>query len=186
MKEEIERAAQCIRNGGILLYPSDTVWALGCDATNDEAVQKLIDLKKGSEKTGLIVLVERDARLNRHIAEIPSLAWDLIDLAESPLTIVYPESRGLSAKVTAADGSVAIRMIRDEFCERLINKANCAIVSTSANISDEPAPNSFQDINPVILEGVDYAVNLQRTARAGHSPSRIIKLQLDGEIQIIR
>ncbi len=186
MKEEIEKAVECIRSGGVLLYPTDTIWGLGCDATNDEAVQKILELKNRGNKMGLILLVERDARINRHVDEVPAIAWDLMDVAERPLTIVYPGGKGVSGKVMGDDGSVAMRMVKDVFCEKLIQRANVPIVSTSANLSGQPAPKSFSDIDPVILGGVDYAVNLRRTETMLPQPSDIIKVALNGEVQVIR
>lgn len=183
---QLNNAVSCLREGGIILYPTDTIWGLGADATNPDAVDKILSLKKRGNQPGLIVLVERDSRLNRYVEEIPAMAWDLIDVTEEPLTIIYPAGRELAAKVCAPDGSVAIRMVKDEFCEALISKLNRPIVSTSANISGQAAPLSFRQIESDILEGVDYTVNLRQSETLSHRPSSIIKLDLDGGIKIIR
>src|SRR5690554_3015435 len=135
---EVKQAVQALRDGKVILYPTDTVWGLGCDATNETAVNRLLDIKGRDEEKGLIVLVDRDARLNRYVQEVPSMAWDLIDVADKPLTIIYPKGVGLAQNVCAPDGSVAIRLTRDEFCRHLIEKLNRPLVSTSANLSSEP------------------------------------------------
>ena len=185
-QEEINNAVESLRSGGVILYPTDTIWGLGADATNPGAVQRVLDIKERDDNMGLIVLVERDSRLNRYVDEVPEMAWDLIDLAEEPLTIIYPQGRELAAKVCAPDGSVAIRMVRDEFCERLISKLNRPLISTSANLSGQRPPISFEDIAPEVLEGVDYTVNLRQSEPLSNRPSSIIKLDLDGTIKIVR
>lgn len=186
INEEINRAAESLRSGGVILYPTDTIWGLGADATNASAVQRILDIKQRDDNSGLIVLVERDSRLNRHVEEIPEMAWDLIDMTEEPLTIIYPKGKELAAKVCAPDGSVGIRMVRDEFCKRLISKLNKPLISTSANLRGQRAPVSFKDIDPAVLEGVDYTVNLRQSEPLSHRPSSIIKLDLDGTIKIVR
>lgn len=183
---ELEQAVQALREGQVILYPTDTVWGLGCDATNDEAVERLLNIKGRSDDKGLIVLVERDARLNRHVEEIPSIAWDLIDVTDEPLTIIYPKGVGLAKNVCAPDGSIAIRMTRDEFCSKLISKLNRPLVSTSANLSGNPTPKTFRQVDQHILEGVDYTVNLRQSETLSHRPSSIIKIDLNGEIKLVR
>lgn len=183
---ELNNAVACLREGGTILYPTDTIWGLGADATNAEAVEKILAIKNRDDQMGLIVLVERDSRLNRYVDEVPAMAWDLIDVTEEPLTIIYPAGRELAAKVCAPDGSVAIRMVKDEFCAALISKLNRPIVSTSANVSGQPAPLSFRQVDHAILEGVDYTVNLRQSETLSHRPSSIIKLDLDGGIKIVR
>lgn len=186
MKTEIENALRCLQDGGVILYPTDTIWGVGCDATNESAVARLLEIKSRPGEKGFIVMVESDARLNRHVEEIPAVAWDLIDVEEKPLTIIYPKGVGLAKDVCAPDGTVAIRMVRDEFCEKLIRRLNRPMVSTSANIHGMETPKSFRDIDPAILDAVDYTVNLRQSETIGHRPSSIIQLHHDGEIKIIR
>lgn len=183
---QLKAALTVLKSGGIIVYPTDTVWGIGADATNPKAVERILQLKNRSEQVGLIVLVERDSRLNRHVVEVPSMAWDLIDVTDEPLTIIYPEGRELADKVCAPDGSVAIRMVKDEFCIKLIQKLNKPLISTSANVSGQPAPSSISQIDSAILDGVDYTVNLRQSQTQSHRPSNIIKLDLDGSIKIIR
>lgn len=186
MKNEIENAVSHLREGGVILYPTDTIWGLGCDATNEKAVNRLLEIKGRPAEMGLIVLVDNDARINRYVKEIPEVAWDLIDLEEKPLTIIYPEGVGLAPHVCAPDGSVAIRRVRDEFCQKLIGRLNRPLVSTSANITGKPSPSDFGTIDPEVLAAVDYTVNLRQSETIRNQPSSIIKLNLDGEIKIIR
>lgn len=183
---ELKAAVSVLKAGGIIVYPTDTIWGIGADATNPEAVEKILQLKNRGEQMGLIVLVDRDSRLNRHVVEVPEMAWDLIDVSDEPLTIVYPQGKGLADKVCAPDGSVAIRMVKDDFCIQLIRQLNQPIISTSANLSGQPAPKSFNQIDSAILDGVDYTVNLRQTQNQSHQPSNILKLDLDGTIKIIR
>jgi len=186
MKEEVEKAVAVLKAGGVILYPTDTIWGLGCDATNAAAVEKIFAIKNRSQKLSLIALVEDDARLNRHVQEVPAMAWDLIDLTTDPLTIIYPKGVGFAPKVCAEDGSVAIRMVRDEFCQLLVKRLNRPITSTSANLSGSLAPARFSDIDPVILANVDYTVNLRQSENTASQPSKIIKIDLNGEIKLIR
>lgn len=183
---QIENALRALQAGEVILYPTDTVWGLGCDATNDAAVDRLLAIKNRKDDKGLIVLVEKDARLNRHVEEVPAMAWDLIDLESEPLTIIYPQGKGLAKKICAPDGSVAIRVVKDDFCKKLISKLNRPLVSTSANYSEQPTPVSFRQIDRHILDAVDYTVNLRQSETLSHRPSSIIKLHLDGAIKIVR
>jgi L-threonylcarbamoyladenylate synthase len=186
IKEEVEKAAAILKSGGVILYPTDTIWGLGCDATNAAAVEKIFAIKNRSNKMSLIALVEDDARLNRHVQEVPAIAWDLIDFATEPLTIIYPKGVGFAPFVCAEDGSVAIRKTNDDFCKQLIRKLNRPLVSTSANISGKPAPDSFMNIDPAILASVDYTVNLRQSEQQLSAPSKIIQIGLNGEIKLIR
>ena len=185
MKTEIEKATEVIKNGGVILYPTDTIWGLGCDPNNDEAVDKLIRIKQRSPSKSLIILVHNEALLQRYVKEIPDVCYDLIDYAEKPLTIVYPNAQYMSDKVKADDGSVGIRITKDEFCKQLIQRLKFGIVSTSANISNEPYQNDFENLPKAITENVDYIVNLPLKNKAG-VPSQIIKIEANGEVTIIR
>lgn len=186
MEEEIQNALQVLRKGGTILYPTDTVWGIGCDARNKEAVAKVFKLKERAEYKSMVTLVCDDKMLNRYVKEVPEIAWELIEAAETPLTIIYPDARMLADSVIAADGSVGIRIVKDPFCRDLIHKFGKPIVSTSANISGEPSPKSFNDIKLDIVNKVDYIVNLRRKEINNTTPSTIIKVAMNGEFKIIR
>jgi L-threonylcarbamoyladenylate synthase len=186
IKTEVEKAALVLKNGGTILYPTDTVWGLGCDATNKKAVEKIFKIKKRAESKSMIILVDNVTRIHRHVKTIPEVAYDLIDHADTPLTIIYPDSAGLAENVVAEDGSVAIRVVKDEFCRLLIRKLNRPIVSTSANISNEPTAAIFKEISEAILTDVDYIVNLRQDETEKAKPSSIIKIKANGEFTIIR
>jgi L-threonylcarbamoyladenylate synthase len=170
----------------LILYPTDTIWGIGCDATNEEAVAKIFKLKKREDSKSMIILLDSEARLPSYIREVPEVAWDLIECADTPLTIIYDGAKNLAKNVVAEDGSIGIRITKDEFCKRLIEKFRKPIVSTSANISGNDAPASFSDIDEDIINGVDYVVNLRQEELSKSSPSAIIKLGVGGEVKIIR
>lgn len=185
MHDQLEKAAGVIRDGGVILYPTDTIWGLGCDPANEAAVEKIIGIKKRSEAMSFIVLVGSEQQLNQYVEQIPEICYDLIDLAENPLTIIYPKGKKVAKKVLADDGSIAVRMTKNEFCVKLMQRTKTGLVSTSANISGQPFPTGFADISPAILNAVDYVVNLP--GNPGPSkPSQIIKVGLKGEVKIIR
>lgn len=186
MEEEIKNALEVLRKGGTILYPTDTVWGIGCDARNKEAVAKVFKIKQRAEYKSMVILVSDNAMLNRYVKDVPEVAWDLLDAADTPLTIIYPGARMLADSVIAADGSVGIRMVKDEFCKNLIHKFGKPIVSTSANISGENAPSSFSEIKLDILNKVDYIVNLRQKENNNTQPSTIIKVAMNGEVKIIR
>ena len=186
MEEDIKKALEVLRAGGTILYPTDTIWGIGCDATNKDAVEKVCRIKKREESKSMIVLIENENFLNRYVKEVPDVAWDLIDTNDKPMTIVYDGVRGLAPNVIAEDGSAGIRITKDEFCKKLIYKFGKPIISTSANISDEPAPNNFTEISENILKEVDYVVNWRQNEFTKAHPSSIIQVKLNGEIKIIR
>ncbi|MEM9022855.1 MAG: L-threonylcarbamoyladenylate synthase [Bacteroidota bacterium] len=186
MQEEIANSIRALNEGQTLLYPTDTVWGIGCDATNEAAVRKVMALKQRDDSKSMIVLVSDDAMLNRYVEEVPAIAWDLLDLEDKPLTIIYSGARQLAPSVVAEDGSVGIRMVQEPFCQALLRKFRKPIVSTSANISGSPTPGSFAAIEPAILEGVDYVVNLRQQEQGAARPSGILKIATNGEVQIIR
>ncbi|GLB53568.1 translation factor Sua5 [Neptunitalea chrysea] len=185
MKEEIHNTLKTLKSGGTILYPTDTVWGLGCDATNAEAVKKIYELKKREESKALICLVSDVVMLERIFREIPDAAYDIIDYSDNPTTIIYDNPSGIAKNLVAEDNSLAVRVVKDEFCKQLIYKLNRPIVSTSANISNTPTPNSFKEIDNEILSGVDYVVNLHRE-KICSQPSTIIKLSGSGLVKIIR
>jgi L-threonylcarbamoyladenylate synthase len=186
MEEEIKKALEVLKAGGTILYPTDTVWGIGCDATNKEAVAKVFRIKQREESKSLIVLVDNDQKLNKYLNDVPAMAWDLIEFTEKPLTIIYPGARGLAQNAIGDDGSVGIRLTKDEFCKKLIYKFNKPIISTSANISGEPTPRNFSEIPEAIKKSVDYVVNLRQQEIDSPPPSTIIQLQMNGEFRIIR
>ncbi|MER3376410.1 MAG: L-threonylcarbamoyladenylate synthase [Allomuricauda sp.] len=185
MTEEINNCIKELKAGNLILYPTDTVWGIGCDATNPDAVKKVYALKKREDTKALICLVANQAMLERHVKEVPEVAYDIIDLATKPTTIVFDEPVGVAKNLIAEDNTLAIRVASDKFCQYLINKFGKPIVSTSANISGQPTPKHFADIQPEILKGVDYVVNLP-DVNNDPSPSSIIKLANDGQVKVIR
>lgn len=186
MEEEIKKTIEALKKGGAILYPTDTVWGIGCDARNREAVDKIFSIKERAEYKSMVVLVCDEIMLHRYVKEIPPVAYDLMKAAEEPLTIIYPEGRMLAENVIAADGSVGIRLVRDEFCKRLIAAFGKPIVSTSANHSGEKTPASFAEIDDEIKRKVDYIVNLRRREQKNPKPSSIIKVEMNGEVKIFR
>lgn len=182
---EINKCIEVMANGGLILYPTDTVWGIGCDATNEAAVKKVYELKQREDSKALICLVANDAMLERHVAQVPELAYDILDLATKPTTIIYDNPIGLAKNAIAHDNTMAIRVASDKFCQYLINKYKKPIISTSANLAGNPTPMSFGEIDSVILKGVDYIVSLQQDKKNG-SPSSIIKLSNDGTVKVIR
>ena len=186
MKKEIQKALKTLREGGLILYPTDTVWGIGCDANNPEAVKKVYNLKNRVDSKALIALVASELMLERTIIDMPDIAWDLIDATEKPLTIIYQEVKGIAHNAIAEDGSCAIRLPKDNFCKQLAQRLGKPLISTSANTSGASTPQSFQDIEPSILSGVDYVVNLRQQEECKNTPSSIILLKKNGEIKIIR
>lgn len=184
MREEIEKAFETIKNGGIILYPTDTIWGIGCDPKNEDALEKINLLKKRSNKH-FIILVESERLLSRYAKIIPEVCYDLIDFAEKPLTIIYPKGQFVANQVLADDGSIGIRVVKDKFCSTLIQKLKSGITSTSANVSGEKSPIKFEDISDEIKNGVDYIVNLPLTNKIP-VPSQIIKIGENSEVTIIR
>lgn len=185
MKQEIENALLILKKGGIILYPTDTVWGIGCDATNPDAVDKVFKLKQRSDEKSLICLVNDFRMLNEYVENIPEVAYDILKYAKKPTTIIYDDPIRVAENIIANDNSLAIRVTKDEFCKKLIQKFRRPLVSTSANISGEKTPQSYAEIDPLILEGVDYVVNLQHDKKSG-KPSAIIKLKNDGSVKVIR
>lgn len=185
MKEEIENTITVLKRGGIILYPTDTVWGIGCDATNPDAVDKVFQLKRRSEEKSLICLVSDFKMLNEYVQNIPEVAYDILKYAKKATTIIYDDPIRVAENIIAKDNSLAIRVAKDDFCKKLIKRFRRPIVSTSANFSDAKTPQSFSEIDPLILEGVDYVVNLHHEKKSG-KPSAIIKLKNDGSVKVIR
>lgn len=185
-REDIRQAVEVMNRGGIILYPTDTIWGIGCDATNEEAVRRVFEIKKRSDAKALITLVDSEAKVQFYVREVPEVAWSLIEVAERPLTIIYDGGRNLAPNLLAEDGSVGIRVTREAFSQNLCMRMKRAIVSTSANISGSPAPRNFSEIAPEILSAVDYICTSRREETATPPASNIIKLGLGGEVTIIR
>lgn len=185
MQTEIQKALQVLKNGGLILYPTDTVWGIGCDATNPEAVKKVYALKQREDSKALICLVADDRMLKKYVKRVPEVALNIIDVTDKPTTIIYDDAQNLAENLIAEDGTIAIRIPDDEFCFQLCRKLNGAIVSTSANISGFPTPNSYKEIQQEVLKGVDYVVNLHHE-KICSKPSSIIKLSNNGVVKIIR
>lgn len=186
MLEDIKQAVEVLRNGGIILYPTDTIWGIGCDATNEKAVARIFQLKNRHDSKAMLILMDTGSRLGQYIREVPEIAWQLLEVADKPMTIIYPGAKNLAANLLAEDGSVGIRIAMDEFCQKLINKFGRPIVSTSANVSGEKTPSTYAEISPIICENVDYVVKWKQNNTTPASPSSIIKLGVGGELQIIR
>ncbi len=184
-KIEIEKAVEILKKGGIILYPTDTIWGIGCDATNVDAIEKVFKIKQRDKTKNLIILVESERRLQEYV-NVPSLAWDLIDLSNKPLTIIYDNPQNLPKTLISDKNTIGIRLTHDPFCKKLISKLNKPIVSTSANISGESSPENFSSISSKILEGVDYIINLRHEEIKKYASSSIIQLSEDGRIKVIR
>ena len=155
-------AIQHLRQGDILLYPSDIIWGLGCDARNEKALDKIIKLKQSPDNKPFTVLISKIEQLSEYVIEVPEIAWNLVEFAEKPLTIIYPKGKSLPVKLMGKDGSIAIRLVKDEFCKGLVYKFERGIISTSANISGQPSPTKFDEISSEIISGVDYILHKDR------------------------
>ena len=185
INQEILNAYEVIQKGGIILYPTDTVWGIGCDATNPEAVAKIYKLKQRAETQSMIVLMNGEKMIYNVFKDIPEVAWQIIDLSEDPITLVLDKPRNVAANLIAPDQTLGIRVVKEPFCFKLMEKMKKPLVSTSANISGQPTPESFKEISPEIIKCVDYVVNLHREKIAG-KPSTIIKLTNDSQVKVIR
>ena len=185
-EEDIKRAVEVMRQGGVILYPTDTVWGIGCDATNAEAVKKVYAIKQRDDSKALICLVDSDARLQRYVRDVPDLAWQQFECCVRPTTLILDGAVNLAPNLIADDGSIGIRITQEPFSKELCYRFQKAIVSTSANISGEPAAQNYCDIDPRILEAVDYVCWSRRQEHKPHTPSSIIKLKENGEVTIIR
>lgn len=186
MKEEIKNAIEVLRKGGVILYPTDTIWGIGCDATNEKAVEKIYKIKQREEGKGMLVLVDSPDRILSYVNEVPSMAWSLIDVAENPLTIIYPDAVNLANNLLPDDKSIGIRVTQDEFCKELIRQFRKPIVSTSANFSGEKFPENFDEISQEIIDTVNYVVDWRQDDISNIQPSSVIKLGLGGEVEVIR
>ena len=186
MQEDIKKACEVLRKGGVILYPTDTIWGIGCDATNEDAVKRVYEIKKRDDSKSMLVLMENPVKLQNYITDVPDIAWDLIDLADKPLTIIYDGARNLAANLIAEDGSVGIRITSELFSAELCKQFRKPIVSTSANLSGKASPSTFKEISEEIKNAVDYIVTYRQKDKNKAQPSGIVKLSKYGTISIIR
>ena len=184
--EDIRKACEVMAKGGVILYPTDTIWGIGCDATDEAAVRRVFDIKHRADSKAMLVLIDTAAKLNYYVKEVPEIAYDLIEMANKPMTIIYEGARNLAENLLAEDGSVGIRVTNEAFSKQLCQRFRKAIVSTSANVSGEPSPANFNQISKVIKDSVDYIVGCRRDEMIEAKPSSIVKLGVNGEIKIIR
>ncbi len=186
MREDIKRAVEVMNKGGVILYPTDTIWGIGCDATNEEAVRKVYDIKRRNDSKALIALVDSEAKIEFYVRDVPEVAWDLMEYATKPLTIIFDDARNLAGNLVAEDGSVALRQTHEPFSRELCQRMKRAIVSTSANISGQSSPGNFSEIAEEVKQAVDYICTSRRDERKNPQASSIIKLSKSSEVKVIR
>ena len=184
--EDIRTAVQTLRQGGLILYPTDTIWGIGCDAANEEAVRRIFALKRREDSKAMICLVDSANRMQRYLRKVPDVAWDLVEYADKPLTLILDGAVNLAPSLIAGDGSIGLRVTKETISHELCYRFERAVVSTSANISGEPSPACFNEISDEIKQGVDYIMRSRQNDFSKGKPSQIIKLGLDGQIRIIR
>lgn len=186
MRKEIKSALKVLKEGGVILYPTDTIWGIGCDATNEEAVSKVYAIKERADTKSMLVLIHTETLLPSYVTAVPEIAWELIESAVDPLTIIYPGAKNLAKNLIGPGRTIGIRITKDDFCTQLISRFRKPIVSTSANLSGRTSPANFLKIDQLIREKVDYIVNWRQDDYTTAKPSSIIKLGIGGEIDIIR
>jgi L-threonylcarbamoyladenylate synthase len=185
-EEDIKQSLLVLRKGGIILYPTDTIWGIGCDPTNETAVKSIFNLKSREVNKSLIILADSISMIERYVKDVPEIAYELTEVADSPLTIIYSEGKNLAKGVCSDDGSIGIRICHDEFCSELISRFRKPVVSTSANFSGSPSPGNFSDIDANLFDKVDYIVKHRQDDRSKNSASPVIKINKDGSFEIIR
>ena len=181
----MEQIIQTLKSGGTILYPTDTIWGIGCDATNIDAIEKIFEIKKREKTKSMIILVESEKRL-QDLVDVPEMAWEIMDLSEKPVTIIYDHPRNLPKELLAEDGSIGIRLVKNDFLKKLISKLNQPLVSTSANFSGEKSPMKFSDISHEIVDSVDFVVEENQDKVSEYSGSSIIRVWSDGRVKVIR
>lgn len=186
IKEEIDKALDVLKSGGTILYPTDTIWGIGCDACNADAVERIYKLKGRDPGKSMIILLDSENKLESYVREVPTLAYDLIEYAENPLTIIYQGARNLAPNVIHEDGSIAIRVVKHPFCRQLIQRFRRPLVSTSANLSGQASAATFSEIDDAIIRNVDYVVKLEQDETVKKHSSSIMKLNSDGSFKFIR
>lgn len=186
MIDDIKNTIVVLQNGGLILYPTDTIWGIGCDATDEEAVKKIFQLKEREDTKSMLILVDIEGRISQYVDTVPDIAWELLEVTDTPLTIIYPGAKNLAKNLIAQDGSIGIRVVKDEFCQKLISRFKKPIVSTSANIAEASSPLTFFDIDEKIVNGVDYVVKWRQDDISYVQPSSIIKVGIKNEVKILR
>ncbi len=186
MHNDLKKAVEILRSGGVILYPTDTIWGIGCDATNPEAVKRIYEIKKREDSKSMLVLMENPALLERYVDDVPEVAWDLVEITTTPLTVIYQNAKNLAKNLIASDGSVGIRFTKERFTSQLLQRFRRPVVSTSANVSGEKSPAFFDEISDDIKSAVDYIVKFRQDYRIPAQPSSIIKLGSGGKIDILR
>ncbi len=185
-EEDLKNSLECLKSGGVLLYPTDTIWGLGCDATNAASVEKIFSIKSRSAAMSLIILVNGESMIERYVRYIPESAYRITEVSDTPVTIVYPEGRNLAPGICSEDGSVGIRICNEPFCNELISRFRKPIVSTSANLSGEPSPAHFGEISEEIKKSAGYIVTYRQEDRQKQKPSPVIKIDKNGVFKILR
>ena len=185
-EEDIKKCVEIMRKGGIILYPTDTIWGIGCDATNADAVKRVYDLKQRTDSKAMLVLVDNEARLDRYVTDVPEVAYQLVEVADKPLTVIYDGAKNLAPNLVGSDGSIGIRVTREAFSRELCRRFCRPVVSTSANVSGAASARNFDEISDEIKNGVDYIVDFRRNDKTPHKASSIIKLKSDGTVTILR
>ncbi|HKL09110.1 MAG TPA: L-threonylcarbamoyladenylate synthase [Bacteroidales bacterium] len=186
MQEDLKKALDVLKKGGVILFPTDTVWSIGCDATNKKAVERIYRITQRSDPKSMLVLLDHAGKLSSYVREMPDIAWDLIDLADKPLTLIYPQAQNLAQNLMACDGTIGIRITQEPFTQKLIERFRKPMASTSANINGEKSPGNYQEINPQIIDSVDYVVRWRQNDYSKATPSGIIKLGINGEVEVIK
>ena len=186
MKEDIRKACEVMQKGGVILYPTDTIWGIGCDATNAKAVERIYEIKQREDKKSMLCLVDKADRIQRYFRQVPDVAWDIFDTADSPVTVILDGVDGVAPSLVAEDGSLGIRVTRDQFSHDICYRLQKPLVSTSANISGAPTARTFREISEEIKSQVDYICSFRRGDNIPGTPSRIIKLGKDSSVKIIR
>lgn len=186
MENEVQKCVELLSNGKVILYPTDTIWGIGCDATNEAAIERIYDIKQRQASKSMIILVDRTDRIPLYVHKIPLIAWDLINKSNRPTTYIYPTGRNLPSQIIHADGSVAIRVVKNPFCRKLIGKLGRPIISTSANISSAPSPTNFKEISDEVISQMDYVVSEQFDNPNNYKASRLIKFLDDYNFIILR
>ncbi len=184
--DDLNEAVRVMKEGGIILYPTDTVWGIGCDATNAEAIDKIFRLKQRADSKSMLALVSSEGMLQHHVKEVPEIAWQLLDAAVNPMTIIYDDARGVASNLPAEDGSLGIRITDEKFSRALCERMRGPVVSTSANISGKPTPMTFSEISGEIRDGVDYVCRFRREEKGKNRPSNIIKITKGNIVKVIR
>lgn len=185
-KEDLAKALETLKRGGVILYPTDTIWGLGCDASNDEAVRRIFEIKKRCDAKSMLCLTDGIDRIYDFVEDVPDMAYDLTDMAIRPITIIYDKAKNVSRHLIADDGSIGIRVTKELFSAELCRRLGSLLVSTSANISGEKSPSFFSEVSDIIKESVDYVVQYRQNDNTPSSPSQIIKLKSNGEVKVIR